>query len=107
MPLAGAGILKLRQIFPYTLGANIGTTMTSILTSLATGTIQSLSVAFGHLLFNIFGIVLIWPIPQLLNIPIKLASQFAELATQNKVYPFLYIFIVFFVIPLTLITIVR
>ena len=28
VPLAGAGILKLRQIFPYTLGANIGTTMT-------------------------------------------------------------------------------
>ena len=107
VPLAGAGILKLRQIFPYTLGANIGTTMTSILASLATGTIQSLSVAFGHLLFNIFGIVLIWPIPQLRNIPIKLASQFAELATQNKIYPFLYIFIVFFVIPLTLITIVR
>ena len=93
VPLAGAGILKLRQIFPYTLGANIGTTMTSILASLATGTIQSLSVAFGHLLFNIFGIVLIWPIPQLRTIPIKLASQFADIATQNKVYPFLYIFI--------------
>ena len=70
VPLAGAGILKLRQIFPYTLGANIGTTMTSILASLATGTVQSLSVAFGHLLFNIFGIALIWPIPQLREIPI-------------------------------------
>jgi len=107
VPLAGAGILKLRQIFPYTLGANIGTTMTSILASLATGTVQSLSVAFGHLLFNIFGIALIWPIPQLREIPITFSLKFAELATKNKIYPFLYIIIVFFIIPLSLITIVR
>tara|TARA_S200000501_G_scaffold371210_1_gene413821 strand:- start:1402 stop:2529 length:1128 start_codon:yes stop_codon:yes gene_type:complete len=107
VPLAGAGILKLRQIFPYTLGANIGTTMTSILASLATGTVQSLSVAFGHLLFNVFGIALIWPIPQLREIPITFSLKFAELATKNKIYPFLYIVIVFFIIPLLLITIVR
>jgi len=107
VPLAGAGILKLRQIFPYTLGANIGTTMTSILASLATGTVQSLSVAFGHLLFNIFGIALIWPIPRLREIPITFSLKFAELATKNKIYPFLYIIIVFFIIPLSLITIVR
>ena len=107
VPLAGAGILKLRQIFPYTLGANIGTTMTSILASLATGTVQSLSVAFGHLLFNVFGIALIWPIPQLREIPITFSLKFAELATKNKIYPFLYILIVFFIIPLLLITIVR
>ena len=107
VPLAGAGILKLRQIFPYPLGANIGTTMTSILASLATGTVQSLSVAFGHLLFNVFGIALIWPIPQLREIPITFSLKFAELATKNKIYPFLYIVIVFFIIPLLLITIVR
>ena len=106
VPLAGAGVLTLKKIFPFTLGANIGTTVTALLAAL-TGTVAALVAAISHLLFNIFGIVLIWPIPQLRNIPIKLASQFAELATQNKAYPFLYIFIVFFVIPLTLITIVR
>ena len=29
VPLAGAGVLTLRQIFSFTLGANIGTTITA------------------------------------------------------------------------------
>ena len=37
VPLAGTGVLTLRQIFPYTLGANVGTTITAILASFATG----------------------------------------------------------------------
>ena len=34
VPLAGAGVLSLRQIFPFTLGANIGTTVTALMASL-------------------------------------------------------------------------
>jgi sodium-dependent phosphate cotransporter len=36
VPLAGTGVLSLRQIYPYTLGANIGTTITAILASFST-----------------------------------------------------------------------
>ena len=35
VPLAGAGVLKLEQAFPVTLGANIGTTVTALLAALA------------------------------------------------------------------------
>jgi len=35
VPLAGAGVLKLRQAFPVTLGANLGTTVTALLAALA------------------------------------------------------------------------
>ena len=106
VPLAGAGILQLRQIFPYTLGANIGTTVTSLLASMVSGTIAPLSVALAHLLFNIFGIGLLWPIEKIRDIPAKLAESFAERASENKIFPILYILIVFFIIPLTLISIV-
>ena len=34
VPMAGAGLLTLPQIFPYTLGSNIGTTITAILAAL-------------------------------------------------------------------------
>ena len=34
VPLAGAGVLTLRQIFPFTLGANIGTTVTALLAAI-------------------------------------------------------------------------
>jgi sodium-dependent phosphate cotransporter len=107
VPLAGAGILRLEQIFPYTLGANIGTTVTAILASLVSGSHAPLAVAFGHLIFNIYGILLIWPIPFIRRIPLRLANKFAELAAQNRAVPFFYIIIVFFLIPLSLIFIMR
>ncbi|MEN8129186.1 MAG: Na/Pi symporter [Pseudomonadota bacterium] len=40
VPLAGAGVLTLIQIYPYTLGANVGTTVTAILASLVSGTVE-------------------------------------------------------------------
>ena len=87
IPLAGAGILNLRQIFPYTLGANIGTTVTSLLASMVSGTIAPLAVALGHLSFNLLGIGLLWPIKRVREIPIHLAEWFSNLATKNKIYP--------------------
>ena len=107
IPLAGAGILHLRQIFPYTLGANIGTTVTALLASLVSGTIAPLSVAFAHLMFNIYGIALIWPIEKIRMIPINLSIWFAEIAIKNRIFPLLYILVVFFIIPLSLILFVR
>jgi sodium-dependent phosphate cotransporter len=97
VPMAGAGILTLRQIFPYTLGANIGTTVTAIMASLVTGNDNAVIVAFAHLMFNITGIAVLWPLSK---IPITLAEKLAEFSIRNKVYPIAYIIIVFFLIPL-------
>jgi sodium-dependent phosphate cotransporter len=107
VPMAGAGILSLRQIFPYSLGTNIGTTVTAILASLVSGTLAPVAVAFSHLLFNICGISIIWPIPIIRNIPIKMAEWIAGKAVQNRIFPILYIIIAFFIIPLSLILLVR
>lgn len=107
VPLAGAGILHLKQIFPYTLGANIGTTVTALLASMVSGTIAPLSVAFAHLIFNIFGIGLIWPIEKVRMIPIHLSNWFADIAIENRIIPILYVLVVFFMIPLGLIFLVR
>ena len=61
VPLAGAGVLTLRQIFPFTLGANIGTTVTALLAAI-TGTVAALIAAISHLLFNNFCIAVIYGI---------------------------------------------
>jgi sodium-dependent phosphate cotransporter len=97
VPLAAAGVLTLEQIFPYTLGANIGTTVTAFLASLATANPSAVTVAFVHLLFNVFGTVIILPIRRL---PIWLANNLAELTLKSRLVPILYIAIVFFVLPL-------
>jgi len=100
VPLAGAGILTLRQIFPFTLGANIGTTITALLAALVTANVIAVATAFTHLLFNVLGIIIIWPMR---GMPLFLAESLAELAVKNKFVPLLYIVTVFFVIPSTLI----
>jgi len=104
VPMAGAGVLTLVQIFPYTLGANIGTTFTAMLASLATGNISAVTVAFAHLIFNILGIVSVYPIKR---IPIFLATIIADMAVKNKLIPFAYIVITFFIIPLTVVVLFR
>jgi len=97
IPLAGAGLLTLRQIFPYTLGANVGTTVTAIMASLVTGNPNAVVVAFAHLLFNISGIVIWWPLQK---VPVSLAEKFADIATKHRAYPIMYVLVLFFIIPL-------
>jgi sodium-dependent phosphate cotransporter len=104
VPMAGAGVLTLVQIFPYTLGANVGTTVTAFLAALVTGNLSAIIVAFSHLLFNVSGIVVLWPFK---FIPIKLAEKFAGLAMRKKIIPILYIIVVFFLIPIFLISILK
>ena len=103
VPLAGIGILKLQQIFPYVLGANTGTTTTALLAALATGEPTALTVAFAHLLYNIAGIVLVWPVRR---IPMFLAEWLAEKSVRSRLVPLLYVGVVFFGIPITLIYLV-
>jgi sodium-dependent phosphate cotransporter len=103
VPLAGAGILTLDQIFPMTLGANVGTTITAILAALVTGELTAVTVAFAHLLFNIIGIMVIWPARR---IPLGLARGLARASLKSKLLPITYVLLVFFGIPLLLIWIV-
>jgi len=107
IPLAGAGVLRLTQILPYTLGANVGTTVTAILAALSTGRIEAITVAFAHLLFNVVGIGLIWPIPAVRALPIRAAEALAELSLRSRWIPFLFILILFFGLPLALILMLR
>lgn len=100
VPMAGAGLLTLEQIFPYTLGSNIGTTITAMLAALLTGSPAAVIVAFSHLIFNISGIILWWPFKKL---PILLARNFAEYSTRNKIIPVAYVLVLFFLIPLIII----
>jgi sodium-dependent phosphate cotransporter len=99
IPLAGAGLITLRQIFPYTLGANIGTTGTAILAALATQNPVAVTVAFAHLCFNTYGIIIFYPLK---FIPIKLAGYIGTKASQSKrnIIIFVCIYLLLYLIPL-------
>ena len=106
VPLAGAGVVTLRQIYPFTLGANLGTTVTALLASL-TLNVTAMVAAFAHLFFNIFGIIIIFLNPILKNIPIKLSEWISEKSLKNKFIPMLYLVILFFIVPFLIILLGR
>jgi sodium-dependent phosphate cotransporter len=108
VPLAGAGVLTLRQIYPYTLGANVGTTITAILASLATDNfLPAATVALSHLLFNVCGILVITPIPAVRVLPRQLAELLASQATARRWVPIAYVLVAFFMVPLALLYLTR
>ncbi|MDO9548640.1 MAG: Na/Pi symporter [Candidatus Marinimicrobia bacterium] len=104
VPLAAAGVLSLKKIFPYDLGANVGTTITAFLASLATSNADALTIAFSHLLFNVLGILIWLPLK---NVPITMATVFARWSVRHRWIPIAYILLVFFLIPLLLILLMR
>ncbi len=103
VPLIAAGILTIKGAFPIIIGANIGTTTTAILASFATGNISAVTIAFVHFLFNTVGAVIIYPIKAFRMIPMFLASSLGRLSSRKRRYVLLYVFTLFYLIPLILI----
>lgn len=100
IPLSAAGVLSLRNAFPVTLGANVGTTITALLAALATDAPEALTIALVHTTFNIAGILLLYPIPKIREIPIKGAERLAEMAVAHRSYAVAYVVVAFVIIPL-------
>merc|ERR1719183_1934939 len=73
-PLVGIGLIKLDKMFPFTVGANVGTTVTGMLSALAGSNIATgMTVALSHLLFNLFGTMIWFPIPMMRRVPLNMA----------------------------------
>jgi|UPI000382992E sodium-dependent phosphate cotransporter len=104
IPLAAAGVLSLKKIYPYDLGANIGTTITAFLASLATANINAITIALSHAIFNILGTAVFLPLRRL---PIFFATLLARLTSQSRLYAIAYLLIIFFIIPLVFIFFTR
>ncbi len=104
IPFAGAGILTVEKAFPYTLGTNVGTTVTAILASLATGSPAGIMIAFVHLMFNLTGICIVYPIRK---IPITLSKKLAKIAAEKKRIAIFYVVITFYIIPILYILLKR
>jgi solute carrier family 34 (sodium-dependent phosphate cotransporter) len=99
VPMCAAGILTLPNAFPIMLGANIGTTVTALLASMATDQ-NGLTIAIVHLLFNLLGVLIFYPIKSIRMIPIRLAEGLAERSAGNPFWLIAYMLTVFVGVPL-------
>lgn len=125
-PLVGLGIVTIERMYPFTLGSNIGTTITGIMAALTSTTAielrNSLQIALCHTFFNILGIffgersnidyivgylgILLWfPIPILRAVPIKLATKLGDITANYRWFAIVYIVASFFFIPLLIFSI--
>jgi len=107
VPLAAAGVLSLENVYPVTLGANVGTTVTALLASLATGSPAAVTVALVHTLFNLTGIALFYPVRSLRALPIRLATGLARIGAERRTWAVTYVLVMFLVIPLLGVMILR
>jgi len=104
VPLAGSGIVRLEKVFPVALGANIGTTVTALLASLA-GDVRGLTIALVHLLFNLAGILLVYPAKPMRRIPLALARRLADAAVRSRRNALFFVLGLFYALPALLILI--
>jgi solute carrier family 34 (sodium-dependent phosphate cotransporter) len=99
VPLVAAGLLTLNNAYPITLGANIGTTLTALLASLAVVHPEGLTIALVHTLFNVIAILLLYPAPPIRRLPVRAAEALADLALRRRSLVVAYVLGVFIVLP--------
>ncbi|MEK6782929.1 MAG: Na/Pi symporter [Bacteroidota bacterium] len=102
VPLVAKKVIKLRKAVPFILGANIGTTLTAFIASMFNSN-TAISIAIAHFLFNFIGVLIFFPTPYLKDIPIKLALGLGRLTLRYRLAGFLYVILMFFFIPFSLI----
>lgn len=102
VPLAGAGLVTIQQVYPITLGANLGTTITALLASMAIGgeaAMAARQIALVHLCFNLVGI-LVWYVPSFTRpIPPKMALWMAEFSGHSRKRAAGLVFSFFYIVP--------
>jgi sodium-dependent phosphate cotransporter len=109
VPLAGAGLITLQQAFPLTLGANIGTTVTALLASLAVSgpnATAGVTIAVLHLLFNLSGTALVYVVPSARAGVLGAASALANTAVESRRLAIFYVLGLFYGVPALLVFVV-
>lgn len=110
VPLVGNGVLKARDIYPFTLGANIGTCITALIAALAvTGenAALALQIALVHLLYNSLAVLVIYGLSFLRYLPLDLSYKLSLKVAEQKILGVAYIAGLFFVLPLSVIFLTR
>uniref|UniRef100_A0A3Q2QQX2 Sodium-dependent phosphate transport protein 2A n=1 Tax=Fundulus heteroclitus TaxID=8078 RepID=A0A3Q2QQX2_FUNHE len=100
-PLVGIGVISLERAYPLTLGSNIGTTATALLAALASPgnkLAASIQIALCHLFFNVFGILLWYPVP-FMRLPIRMAYFLGERTAKYRWFAVLYLLLCFLLLP--------
>ena len=102
VPLVASKKVTLAKVFPFIIGANIGTTMTAVIASIYKPE-AAIALALVHVLFNSMGALIFLPIASIRNIPVWISNYMGKMSVKYRVVGFAYILLTFFIIPFLLI----
>lgn len=102
VPLVAKKVIRLAQAVPFILGANIGTTITAFIAAMSNSNI-AISIAIAHFLFNFIGVLIFSVVPYVKTIPVSLAKRLGKLTIRYRLAGFVYLLLMFFFIPFSLI----
>ncbi|MGA0812995.1 MAG: Na/Pi symporter [Ilumatobacteraceae bacterium] len=107
IPMSAAGVITLRNAYPVTLGANVGTTITALLAAMAASGSDALSIALVHTWFNVIGILVLFGIPFLRPLPLRAAELLAEVAVRRRTIAVVWVLGMVIIVPLIGVAIFR
>ena len=97
-PLVGVGMITVERVYPLLLGSNIGTTTTAFLAALTEGKKEALQIALVHLIFNLTGILIFYPIP-FMRWPLGICKMLGRTTARYRWFALFYLFLMFFLLP--------
>lgn len=104
VPLAAMGLFSVKRIFPFIMGANIGTTMTALLAAAAQvgtpGFHNGLTIALSHFYLNTLAVVLVVVVPGLTTSVLGCTEYLADRAEERPVALLGYLFALSLGMPL-------
>jgi sodium-dependent phosphate cotransporter len=98
VPLVATDKIKLHQVYPFIIGANIGTTITALLAAVFK-TPEAISIAMAHFMFNLVGGVILLLIPGLNKLPLLFTRLLGGLTIRHRIISLIYLIITFFLLP--------
>ena len=102
VPLAASGKFSIWQLYPFTVGANVGTTMTAMIAAFGfsgSAATAAMTAAAVHLLYNVLSALVIFTLPFLRPLPVIGATWLGNLGAQNKLYVVAWLAGLFVVLP--------
>jgi len=104
VPLAAMGFFGVRKVFPFIMGANIGTTTTALLAASASlgapGFHEGMTIALSHLYLNVLAVVLVVTVPGLMQSVLGSADWLSRRAAETPAVLLVYLAVLAVVVPL-------
>ena len=96
--LAATEKVSPKKLFPFVMGANMGTTVTALIAAIGRSE-AALAIAICHFLFNFLGVLIFFPFPAIRKMLYQMAKWSGVMAMRYLWFAFAWILMLFFALP--------